>query len=669
MDAPLPKAIPDTIGPCMQGIHSGLATTLLPFDQQSFAINIAFRGGYAHTRPVLRKLTTTYADPDVQINLRAAYQGGAFYRTLGSNPSCLVTGVGGRLFRWVITNNNVTVDDITPVKDPDTGLRDINNPNRPQVWMAQGQDFLVVNDGESLPWFFDGGKVWRSAGYAGRQLPVGKMIHYVNGRFVMVLGDLEQQSGGTAYIASDLVYTVNAEGGPGGTVDCNYRDSILYINDNIEILGGRAFAVPVNAGQITSLFSTAVSDTSLGQGPLQVGTEEGVYSVLLPLDATLWTTTQQPQQVVALPNGGPTGFYGVSTVNGDAWYRSGDGLRSFVVARRDFNTWVQTSLSFELERILPYDTRALLNYASAVNFDNRFLCTCSPYQSDGRGVAHRGLVALDFINVSGISSRSQPAYDGLWTGLPILQVIKAKLNGVERCFVFAISALNEICLYELGVEGGGWFDFDGTTDRGIVSTLESGALFGREALPATVKEPQKKLITSDLTLYQLAGASSATPSPGTITFDVSYRSDGYPFWVDWTAFTLCAESCYTPATCAQPLPVQMQYATFKRLPEPSDDTCNELTGRPMRFGYNYQIKLQVEGHFELRDLNTWATRMESTRNTTCEPGTCRVLTGCLDNPFTYVIEPGEGTSGLLEWDVAMDSPTWNVNGGGLINPT
>jgi hypothetical protein len=265
-DSPLPNSILYPVGALPQGCHSGLATYLLGPQQCSFAVNTTFRGGYATTRPVIRKLALTYSDEDVRINLRNRFQGAAFYESLTStNPNALLASVGGRLFRFLITNQNVVASDITPLKD---GTPDRNDPNQPQVWMAQGQDFMVVNDGQSLPWFFDGGGTRRSLGEAGSELPAGKMIHYSNGRFIEVLS--EDIYEGVAYIAGDLVYNTAS-----GTEAYNYRDSILKTNDNKAILAGRAFAVPLTAGPITALFTTAVSDTSLGTGTVAGGYVKG----------------------------------------------------------------------------------------------------------------------------------------------------------------------------------------------------------------------------------------------------------------------------------------------------------------------------------------------------------------------------------------------------------
>lgn len=653
MGDPVKTAFRDSVGPMPQGMNSGLGAELLAPTQAAFGVNVTFRGGYAKNRPPLRKLRVTYSSTEVGINAtRALFQGAAYYSAFGNNQSCLVASIGGRIFRYVINNNKCQVQDITPLL-PDGVTYDLNNPTGEQAWLAQGQEFLVINDGESRPLVYDGAIVKRLP--LGTYLPPGRQVHYVNGRFIVVLPDAR------SYIASDLVYNVES-----GTPTYNYRDSILRTNDNAAILAGAAFAVPVNAGPITALFSVAIPDTSLGQGPLQVATLGGIFSVDLPLDATLWTTTQQPTQVVTLPNGGVTGQYAVTTVNGDAWYRGGDGLRSFMVARRDFNTWVQTPLSFELARILPYDTSGLLGWASAINFNNRLLCTCSPYRVRTRGIAHRGLVALDFNNISSLTTRSQPAYDGLWTGQPILQLVKGRFNGVERCFAFCLACDDTITLYELGADDTAHFDYDGTSEVPTQCWVETGAVLGREGDPSG--DTLKRLMACDLWLNDLSGAGT-----GEITFTPSYLSEHYPCWTAWgDPFTLCAPSCAQPANCTQPVTTQTQYATMVRLPQPGD-ACNPVTSRPFRTGYFFQFKLAWEGHAMFHQARFWASPQPDNLDSRACSTTpvCTALQCCTDDLFSYSIEADcdavcdleitsqptlsyEGDN--IEWDVESDSP-------------
>lgn len=611
MAAPIPNAILDKIDSTGMGMHSGLPVRLIPHNQVAFSTNITHRGGYPKTRPAIRKIKMVYTGETETPATEALWQGAGFYRGYGNNQNCLVSSIAGKLFRYQISNVTATVSDITP---PGPSA----NPTLPQAWLFQAEDFLIRNDAESYPMFFDGAGTRYSKGSAGQELPPSAMGTYCNGRVIVALPDRR------SYIAGDLVYSTVS-----GTPAYNYRDSVLHTKENQAILGGRSFAVPINAGPITAIFAVSIPDTSLGQGPVQIGTEEGIFSTNLPLDATLWTTTQQPTQVISLPGNGPTSQLSVSLVNGDAWYRGVDGLRSYVTARRDFNTWINTALSFEMEAILPKDTQSLLGFCSSARFNNRLLTTCSPYAIHGRGVAHRGLIAIDFNNISSLTQRSQPDYDGMWTGLPILQIITGKFNGTDRCFIFALDSENKICLYELTQDDAYNFDFDGTDNVRIESWLISGALFGNEAYPNVIKDTLKKLLVSDLFLEELAG---------NVELDVKYRSDQYPFWIPWKGFSVCAtsEDC-TAVNCPTFQDVQDLYATFKRLPEPGDG-CNPATGRLLRSGYYFQVRVQWTGHAELNKLLLWAVPIPETIQNVCVNGECVILKGCTDNYFSYSIE-------------------------------
>lgn len=611
MGAPSPNSILDTIESTIAGMHAGVPPTLLSKQHVAFSVNITHRGGKPKTRPVLVKRLLDFADDGSATNAtEALWQGGSYYSGFGDNPSAIIASIGGRLFRYVPQVTSAQVQDISVAGD-------LNSSVAPQVWMYQGEEFLIVQDGLDDPLFFDGAGTRRSLGPAGNELPVGTAGTYSNGRIVMALQNRQ------SYIAGDLVYNTAS-----GTSGYNYRDSILKTNDNRNILGGAAFAVPINAGRINAMFSVAVPDTSLGQDPLQIGTRNGVFGVNLPLDATLWTTLQQPTQVVSLPSAGPLSDRSVAVVNTDGWYRAKDGIRSFQIGRRDMGTWVQTALSSEVGPILKYDTDSLLGFSSAVEFDNRLLMTCSPHRVSGRGVAHRGLIALDFHNISSLTTRSNPDYDGLWTGLNILQIIEGSFNESDRCFIFALDAENKICLYELLKDDTQSFDFDGSEHVAPECWLISNALFGLEIYPDRLKVPLKSLQTAELFMEGLVGE---------VEWNVKFRSDGYPFWRDWKEFNTCAEDCSIPTDCTQPLTLQPLYATFNRLPVPPDD-CNPATGRRYRTGYSFQLRVQWTGQATLDKVQAWSQTILENQNSVCNTEECKILSGCGEQFFTYSIE-------------------------------
>jgi hypothetical protein len=601
-------------------MHSGQSPRLLPPDQLAFASNVTNRNAIPKTRPAIRKISLTYYDEDTQTGAtEGLIQGASFHQGYGGSESCLLASISGRIFRYFVGSTN-QVDELGiggSVPNP------INDPTRPQTWQWQSEDFTIIQDGQSNPLFYDGVGLRRSLGDAGGELPAGTVGCYVQGRNWTALVDRQN------YVASDLVYS-HGFAGP-----YNGRDAVLRMDENTFLSGGGAFAVPITAGQITSMSSVAIPDTSLGQGPLLVGTANMVFTVQVPLDRIEWSTTTYPLVTIGLPSYGPASQWSTVVVNGDIWYRAIDGIRSYTIARRDFNTWVNTPLSIEMTKIISSDTQALLGYASGVVFDNRLLETCSPYRVNCRGIAHRGLIALDLFPISGIE-RANPSYDGLWTGLPILRILKGTFNNVERCFIFALDHCGRICLYELFPDGEYLFDWDGTSDVAIQSVLESRSMLGPDK-----GNQLKLLLKSDLFLDRVAG-----PALGNVAVTIQYRPDEHPIWQDWHTFYLCAplKDCVR-LKCDALQNLWPGYRTFIRMPEPSDATCNTVVNRPMRMGYEFQVRLTWEGYAQLNRLLVWMMPGPESLSTACPTSeSCVLLPGCDVDPFTYEIEQGSCTA-------------------------
>jgi hypothetical protein len=670
-------------------MHSGVQPRLLPQDQVAFAINVTFRNGLPRTRPLYRRLALTFPDASTQANAtQALFQDASFYQAFGGGDSCLVASIGGRLFRYLVGDGSNTVDDISVNKtttviapgftipaigtnvtvpvtsttgfQPNTRIiiaganyivvsiidsshlevsnvdgiatgvvvagatviySDLNDATNPNAWMWQAEDFLIVQNGAADPLFFDGASTRRSLGQAGNELPAGCMGVYVQGRVWMVLAGTNQGPS-NSYMAGDLVYTHGFTDGYDG------RSAVLQTQELSLFSGGAPFSVPVSAGPITGMGTTAVMDTSLGQGSLVVMTHNSVFSVNVPLDRALWFQSQSPLVVVSLPNYGTTGQNALVTVNGDLWYRSIDGIRSYQVGRRDIGTWVNTPLSVEMERVLLRDTQQLLGNISGVLFNNRLLMGCAPFTIDGRGVACRGLIALDFNNVSTLTTRSQPCYDGLWTGVRILKIIKGTFNGVDRCFAFAIGCDNDIQLWELLRDEQGYFDWDGTQDVATESVIETRSMGWSDN-----GNKLKRLLCADLYLDRLAGNDD-------VTIMFKYRSDEDPFWNSWHEFQLCApiHDCRT-ADCPTFQDVKEQYRTYVRLPDPSDTPCSPITRRSPRTGYEFQLYMWWKGFLQWNRVHTWSAEMSDSVVQGC-PTTedCTLLKGCDEPWFGYSVD-------------------------------
>jgi len=285
-------------------------------------------------------------------------------------------------------------------------------------------------------------------------------------------------------------------------------------------------------------------------------------------------------------------------VNGDVFYRSLDGVRSFILARRDFGTWGNTPISKEMNRVIEFDDKILLNYSSSVLFDNRLIQTCSPFRT-ANGVAHRGLMPLDFNLVSAMSERMPPAWEGLWTGLNILQLVKGTFNNTERCFAF-VSNEGVIELWEITLNDK--FDTFDNDEKQILWSIETGSYSFNSPFDL------KRLSGGDLWLYTLVGP---------VEFDLKFKPDGYPCWIDWLTFDECAKykDCDTPE-CGTPkvfLPQFRPKIKFEKPPE----TCDPILNKPHIDLFECQIFLEMLGYCEIKQLVIHAQERQESQYEEC----------------------------------------------------
>jgi hypothetical protein len=417
-------------------------------------------------------------------------------------------------------------------------------------------------------------------------------------------------------------------------------DAILYVTENNLLAGGGSFKVPANLGTITAMSPLAELDTSLGIGPLLVGTTSAIFSVQAPVDRTTWQNLTYPIQSVALTGAGPVGPRNNCMANSDWWFRSLDGVRSFIAARQDFGyTDGKTPQSYEISPILAYDDPDLLLYGSQMNFDNRLYQTVSPYRT-ANGVAHRGLAVLNFDAVSTLNSEDPPVWESLNTGLNVLQLVYANDNGVERGFAFVVSDSGTIDLWEFSPEGDGVFTDQletGVSATAMVAYTPIAAWLETRLMNFGDPFTQKKAITCELYLDEITD---------TVTVNVYLKPDQYPNWILWDTIDICAtvSQCNVPPSCQVWQQAQTQYAArimLKRPPEsiPGPNATlpsNPMTGKPFDRFYELQCRLEITGHARVRKFRVQAKlehqKMEGEAPKSAQ---CTLVSACPAEWFTY----------------------------------
>lgn len=600
MATPVQALVNDGFQELSRGVHSGKSSRLLTRSHVAWAENATFRGDLPQPRPGWQRLNVDLT------GITGRFQGATVHEPLVGD-SHIVMCAGGRIYMIDVLPVSKEYHEITIPNDA-------GSPNPPRVWFASTPGYTIIQDGLSRAVIYNGATC-RRANPAQREVPFGTVMAYGSGRLWVATADRR------SFVASDLI------NGPSGTPANSYRDAVLKFTENEIVRGGGAFGVPFEAGEITAMKFVRVQDASTGDGPLLIGTRGSTFSVNVPFDRTQWKELTSPAQSILLPNGGPVGAWSLASVNGDIWYRDQIGIRSAQSAYRDFGTWTNTPLSRPVSRILQYDDANLLEYASAVEFGNRLLMTVSPQRSHESGTLHRcvyhlGIVGLDFDQISdteGVGSEARPVWEGLWTGLKILQLITGSFNGVKRCFALTYSEDNAAyAVWEL-TNSALWDDEDQPI-RMVLETPEYNF-----QLPGGRKE----LHSGRYWLRDMSGQVSLT---------TKFAPDGYPVWQPWSSTTLCATVANCGTDSCYPVPRLPQPRNPIVLPDPPP-TC--VTGRqdPTNIGYNFALRIELTGRATIAQMRVDALPKPEDRPTPCGAAeTCVALESCGSDPYEYVIE-------------------------------
>lgn len=595
MPAPTPGTLLwDGISTLSEGMNDGSTPQRIGPFQAALLINATTRGDFAEQRPGFRKVMTVLQSPP------GMFQHFGAFRT-DANQQFLVAVVGGRFFR--IDPIAATMLEITIPGDPNPSILE-------RGWSCQAETFWLYNDGLSPTFIWNGGGARRATT---KELGPGGPIAYVQGRVWYSLPD------GLSFRATDLVGNTDS-----GTATYGFRDSVLRETENTFLNEGGDFRVPADCGEITAMAATSILDTSQGQGPLIVLCERNAFTVNTPVDRTVWKDVQYPIQTEALIGSGCSGAQNTIPVNGDLFFRSPDGIRSFIVARRQFRDWGNTPQSWEMSGLLGFDQQDLLKFGSGAVIDNRLLMTLSPGYSSA-GVYHRGLAVIDLSPITSILSQAPPVYDGLWTGLNILSLRQT----FDATYMLVLEDDGSIALWQMTVDE----DFDDGDGR-IQWSVIPRTLFQETSPTGTPGRSLKRLETADAEYDNVAGL---------VDFRLSWAPDAYPCPTVWHEWKECIQDCFTSVDCTGNLVFQTGYQPRKRMPEPPD-VCAVGAKRPLRNFYTLNPRLDVTGPARLLSLRFGASlRTEPKYDpNSCDTMDCIPLQCCGFDPFGYKAKGSEG---------------------------
>lgn len=567
------------------GVDSGRAPNLIADNQCARAENLTFRGGVPVTRPGFRSRELTFLTPHMayhqdgtffsndtgqnesrDIFLGGVFQGAGYYAPRNL-PESILCSVSGRLFQ-VIPNstNGGTVREIALDKRNSRHIR--------IAYMQQADRFLIVQDGQSRPIIFDGTKARRAKS---NEVPVGTIMAYGMGRLVVV--------------RNRNIYFGDLYGSHDGT---DPGDSVLIFEESTFLNEGYPAAISFALGRIAGAKFLSQQDASEGTGQLLVFSEGGVSSFFLSQPREEWK--QSAFQRVSLINVGARGHRAIVSINGDLWFRSGEGWRSYRQARAEINGWARLPMSTEVRDYIESDTDQQLVYGSAITFDNRLIGTCTPRPNQGRPV-HKGLLALDFDVLSSFGAATlKPAWDGHWHGVDVVQLLQGSFQGKQRAFAIIVSAAGRNELVEIT-----------KTDRRDTAGPIACEI-GMRSFDFKAPYNEKELYSSDAWFTDIGDPISP---------ELSYRPDGQPEWQPWfTLSEISPRGTCQAITCGGVPTVRYNFAPRKTFPKPAN-VCDIYTGRQMRLGYEFQPRLKWTGHAKLHRFRLHAMKITEDSKASC----------------------------------------------------
>jgi hypothetical protein len=191
-----------------------------------------------------------------------------------------------------------------------------------------------------------------------------------------------------------------------------------------------------------------------------------------------------------------------------------------------------------------------------------------------------------------MGQKAPAVWNGTWTGLNVLQLIKGVVAGREKAYAFALDG-SSIDLWEITKDG----LWDGGTGR-VESAMETRAMTGRSEFEL------KELTGFELWLDQIVG---------TVNLRVLYRQDEYPCWRLIGEKEVCAlaETCQTDSDCFASVRKEPGYRTRLGFRMPAE-VCSTMDGRPSNLGYVFQFRIEWEGRARLKKaLARFAEKVEA----------------------------------------------------------
>lgn len=573
-----------------EGVNSSFRPDQIGQAQMSWAKNVTIRDGKPRTRQYKFVQRATLPAGMVQGAGYFSRDGGKF-----------ILSIWGQLWRVLVNANNVTVDSIPLV------FR--NSSTNKQAWMCETAGSFLIQDGQSDCIIYDGSTA-RRAVPALNEVPLGRQMAYGNGRLCVAVSGNKVKAGDitTQVFQSELKFT-----------ETNYLN------------GGGSFLFTYN---ITGLAFLPSNNTFSGYGSLLVFGTQFMNSLHMEITARdRWSTTDGFEVVVV-----PIGTCGQDTiikVNQDLYFRDAQGeIWSVRSASSDAGSPGNAPLSREVSRIVDFETEQLVQYSSAVYFDNRLLFLASPVVNRYGSASYQNIISLDAATLATMRGKQPPAYDGVAEGLQFVRLMSGRIQGVNRAFAISTDDDGENRLWEImpAAEADAYFN-----DSGVLTPYRVQGQF--ESRRFVFGETLHKLMRLDLWPCEVAGE---------VDVQVYYRTDNRSQWRFWSEFSMCATMDNADDEWLN-LEAQ-ERGRVKSLTMP--DTNDEIESMANNVGFGFQVRVVWQGQMLLDRLTIYANDLqESAYSNIPDLAVACVKNSVVNNQLSYAIPVGSQGSAYTDQDL------------------
>jgi hypothetical protein len=526
------------------GMNAVLSPTILPLGSFARGINLSARGALVHTRPGF-----------VQESLKApagVFQGaGVWSLESGDRIAFVVAGV---VYVWVV--DTAVLHTVGTLLDATA-----------QCYFVQAERYMIIQDGSSDPVLLQDNSgtpgivpSWEYASpddagtmIEGPSVPPGFSMVFAHGRIHMVPTHIPNtvppQEGRATIISGDIQLPSAAR-------------TLLEFVENDYLSEGGANGLPLELGFVGGLGVVRNAATGTGAGEVVAIGRNGVVAFDFSIPRSMWKT--QPLSKVLFTGPGTKSPWAVLSLNDDLIYRGLDGLRAlrYTMSQTAGGSGAlsNTPLSFEVDTFLE-DDGAYLRYVSATACDNRLFLTAGGLKDR----YFRGMISWDVAAAFYNGSPGPGAYDGLWTGFDMAQVLTALRAGVPTAFVFGRGPV----LYSVDPDASVDTQLDGTRTR-IQARVHTAGLSFQDPFQV------KKLRHVELWLSGIREDTDIV---------VYYRPGGYPLWQQLGTRGI--------KVAAGSLP---QVRRRVRVPlDFSQDSCDATTGEPLYSATAFEFAIQWTG--------------------------------------------------------------------------